>query len=44
MCTSYLKQQELNTIKQKITTYINVDAALILKFSLLIHNFICKYQ
>lgn len=44
MCISYLKQQELNTIQQKTTTYINVDAALILKISLLIHNYICTYK
>jgi len=44
MCISYLRQQELNTIQQKITTYINVDTALILKFSLLIHNYICTNQ
>ena len=44
VCICYLKQQEMNTIQQKITTYVNVDAALILKLSLLIHNYICTYQ
>jgi len=29
ICISYLKQQELNTIQHKITTYTNADTALI---------------